>query len=162
MKAARWTDEETDALRALWRRSDLRGADVAAMLGRPLRAVYVKEHRIGLPSKPDPNAIRLTREQEGWLKCNFPHMRTEFCAGHLGISIRSCVRIARRLGLEKTEEFMRQCQTVTARLAKESHLRNGTYPPKGVVNANLAKGEMYRFGKKRSPVPMSGDCPDPY
>lgn len=143
-----WTQDETALLASLWSRSDLSAADIAAKLERPRRAVYVKAHRMGLPPKPDPNTIRLTREQKRWLTLNYPHMRTQICADYLGISLRSCVRWARRLGVEKTPEFMKQCQAVTARIAKESQLRNGTYPAKGYYSPNLRKGEPFQFKPK--------------
>lgn len=144
----RWTKEEIYILKCMWGRADVNAAAVAEAVGHPLRATYMKAHKLGLPKKPDPNTIRLTGGQQLWLRLNYPHMRNELCAGHLGMSVSSCVRWARRLGLEKTAEFMRECQAFTTRMAKESNIRNGTYPPKGVVNANLAKGERYRFKKK--------------
>lgn len=143
-----WTQDEKALLATLWSRSDISAADIAARIGRPRQAVYVKASRMGLPPKPDPNKIRLTREQKLWLRLNYPHMRTRICADHLGVSLRSCVRLARRLGVKKTPEFMKECQAVTARLAKESHLRNGTYNPKGVLPANFAGSEIYRFKPK--------------
>lgn len=147
-----WTPTEIETLTKLWKRDDLRTADIAEMLGRPLPATRMKAHSLGLPRKTDPHKIRLTREQELWLIRNFPHMRTEICATYLRISMRSCVRQARRLGLEKTPQFMKETQAVTSRLAKESQLRNGTYPPKGVVNDNLKKGEKFRFKPGQRPI----------
>lgn len=34
---------------------------------------------------------------------------------------------------------MKDCQAFTAKKAKESHLRNGTYPPKGFIIPNREK-----------------------
>lgn len=108
------------------------------------QALYVKCNKLGL-KKEQPNKIHLTQEQEFWMRRNFPHMATEICALILGISPRSVVRQARRLGLQKTEQFMRECQAHTAKRAKESHLKNGTYPAKGYYSPNLQKGEAYQF-----------------
>ena len=63
--------------------------------------------------------------------------------------------ITRKYKLEKTAEFMADCQRYAAEKAKESHLANGTYPPKGIVSENLKKGEAFRFksghaGKNKS------------
>ena len=63
-------------------------------------------------------------------------------------------RIARALGLRKSTQFIRKCQQATAAAAKESHLRNGTYPPKGYVVPNrrpFPKGvsNAERFGKRK-------------
>ena len=143
----KWTDSDIETLRKLWR-TPASTAEIARHLGRSPMATSVKANKLGLRPKPVCNIIRLTAEQEIWLRRNYPHMRTIICAQHLGVSPRSCVRLARRLGVEKTAEFMRQTQAVTARKARESHLRNGTYPPKGVVNANLEKGAAFRFKPK--------------
>lgn len=139
-----WTPEEEDLLRSLWRTKG-KVQTFADEIGRPLRAVYLKAHKMGLPKRDDPKKLELSDSQRTWLKRNYPHMRTEICAMHLGISHSSTVRLARKLGVNKTDQFVRECQQFTARKAKESHLKNGTYPPKGVVTANLAKGEKYRF-----------------
>lgn len=72
-------------------------------------------------------------------------MSNEICGIVLGVSPRTVVRFARRLGLSKTAQFMRECQAHTAKKAKESHLRNGTYPAKGYYSPNLQKGAKYQF-----------------
>lgn len=141
MNKRRWTDAEVELLRQLWK-SSKPARIIAEQLGRPLRAVYVKAHNLGLPKKKDPNQIQLSDSDIRWLKLNYPHMRTVICAMKLGISLRSCVRLARKLGVEKTPQFMKECQAFTARKAKESHLANGTYPPKGFI---IPGGEMFRF-----------------
>lgn len=136
-----WTEQEIEALRSMWSAQEPVRV-IAEKLGRPLRAVYLKAHKLGLPKKDDPKKINLESRDLLWLKLNYPHMRTEICALKLGISLRSCVRIARKLGVTKTPQFMKECQAFTARKAKESHLRNGTYPPKGFI---IPGGELYRF-----------------
>lgn len=141
---SRWTPEEVDYLRSQWR-TRTKAKHIAEQMGRPLRAVYQKAFKLGLPKKADPNKVDLDREQTEWLRRNFPHIRTEICALRLGISHRTTIRIARRLGLNKTDEFIRECQTYSSRKAHESHCRYGTYPPKGVVTPNLEKGRKHRF-----------------
>jgi hypothetical protein len=136
-----WTEQEIEMLRSAWK-TDKPARLIAEEIGRPLQAVYVKAHKLGLPKKDDPNKIHLDSRDLLWLKLNYPHMRTEICTLKLGISLRSCVRIARKLGVEKTLQFMKECQAFTTRKAKESHLRNGTYPPKGFI---IPGSEKYRF-----------------
>ena len=140
----RWTPQEVETLKELYRTTHT-VAQIAERLGIPTTAVYQKAHKLGLPLKPDPNIIGLDVEQRGWLRANFPHIRTELCAMRLGISHRSVVRLARKMGLEKTAQFRKECQAFTAKKARESHLKNGTYPPKGVVNENLKKGAAFRY-----------------
>lgn len=86
--------------------------------------------------------IVLTPKQERWLTNNFKHTKNSECAERLGISPRSVVRIARKLGLAKSRQFMSRCQRETADAAKVSHLRNGTYPPKGF---RIPKSEVGQF-----------------
>lgn len=73
----------------------------------------------------------LTEAQQKWLIKHFKHTKNEEVATKLGISCRTAIRLARQLGLEKSKQFMTKCQQATAAAAKESHLRNKTYPPKG-------------------------------
>ncbi len=40
---------------------------------------------------------------------------------------------------------MKEVQAHTSKKARESHLRNGTYPPKGYYSPNLQKGKPYQF-----------------
>lgn len=95
--------------------------------------------------KEQPCTIRLTSSQELWLRKNYPHVSTDVCALILGMSRRTVIRKARKLGLRKTEQFMKEAQAHTARRARESHIKNGTYPPKDYYSPNLQKGEPYRF-----------------
>lgn len=138
----RWTKDEEDELRVLY--GSMTGPELAIHFGTTTQALYVKCRKMGL-KKEQPNKIHLSGSQESWMRINYPHMSTEICALILGISHRSVTRQARRLGLQKTDQFMKECQSHTSKKAKESHLKNGTYPPKGVVNDNIAKGAPYRF-----------------
>ena len=155
-KSNLWSPEEIQRLRDEYRQR-IPIDEIAARHGRSRSAVAVKAYRLrlrmGIPTK-----IRLTAAQKLWLRANFPNMRSQLCASYLGISLRSCIRIARGMGLEKTPQFMKECQAFSLRRARESHTRNHTWPPKGVVNANLAKGAAYRFkprAGKASPSPRS-------
>lgn len=144
-----WTEGRKDELSRLY--GTMTGPELAERLGTTARSVYVAANRLGL-HKRQPRRIELTEDRELWLKLNFPHMSNRICALILGISERSVNRLAKRLGLRKTERFMEECRAHTARKAKESHLRNGTYPPKGVYNANLQKGGPYRFRPGHAPL----------
>lgn len=97
--------------------------------------------------------ITLTPEQERWLKAHFRHTRNEEIGERLGISQSSLHRFARELGLTKTRQFMRKVQRNAADKAKESHLRNGTYPPKGYV---IPRSEEFRFKTGVTPVERLG------
>lgn len=77
-------------------------------------------------------------------------MANAICALYLGMSESSVFRFAREMGLRKTEQFMREAQLHAAKKAKESHLRNGTYPPKGWYSPNLQKGKEWQFKREEA------------
>lgn len=139
---SRWTAERKDELRRLYKSKT--APELAAHFGTTKQAIYMQANKMGL-QKDQPNKIKLTWQQEAWLRSNFPHISTGICAMILGISPRTVVRYARRMGLVKTEKFMRECQAYTAKRAKESHIKNGTYPAKGYYSPNLQKGAQYQF-----------------
>lgn len=96
----------------------------------------------------------ITASQEAWLIKHYKHTKNAEVAAYLGISQSTMHCIVRKLGLKKTPQFMRKCQQATTAAAKESHLRNGTYPPKGYVIPNrhtFPKGvsNVERFGKRK-------------
>ena len=98
--------------------------------------------------------MEITASQEAWLIKHYKHTKNAEVAVHLGISQSTMHRIVRKLGLKKTPQFIRKCQQATTAAAKESHLRNGTYPPKGYVIPNrptFPKGvsNVERFGKRK-------------
>jgi len=86
--------------------------------------------------------IELTPAQEAWLRKHFKHTKNAEIAERLGISETSVHRFARKWGLTKTKQFRRKVQADVAAAAKASHLRNGTYPPKGYI---IPGSEAYRF-----------------
>lgn len=141
-----WTPEEEADLKQIYK--TMTAKQLAEHFGRSVHAIQVKCFHLGLKKGYDHARIRLSREDRLWLQLNFPHMSNEICAMKLGVSLRTVVRLARWYGFEKTPQFMKECQAHTARKAKESHLRNGTYPAKGYYSPNLRKGEVYQFKPK--------------
>lgn len=149
-----WTKEDTEELRRIFR--TMTAEQLAGLFGTTAAAIRQKCYRLGLKKGYDSIRIILPESDKLWLKINFPHMSNEICAMKLGVSIRTVVRLARRYGFEKTPQFMKECQAHAARKAKESHLRNGTYPAKGWYSPNLRKGELYRFKAKTRCVCLTG------
>lgn len=136
----RWTESEVADLRRL--KPTKTNRELAEIFGTTAGAVAAKCNEMGIKRGGQPREIRLTRQQKLWLKLNFPHMANCICAMFLGISQRSVVRQARRLGLSKTAQFMKEAQAHAVKKAQESHLKNGTYPPKGFI---IPGSEAYRF-----------------
>lgn len=97
--------------------------------------------------------IVLTPRQEAWLCKRFRNTKNAELAARLGISESSLHRFARSLGLTKTPQFMRKCQAATAAAAKASHLRNGTYPPKGY---RIPRSEEFQFKPVETPLDRLG------
>ena len=100
--------------------------------------------------------IKVTPEQLEWLKKHFKHTKNEEIARKLGISLRSVNRLASKIGLQKTKQFIRKCQLEAAQKANESNRINGNYPPKGYAIPNreknwIKKGEkpIDRLGAKK-------------
>lgn len=97
--------------------------------------------------------ITLTPGQERWLVAHFKHTKNDDIMERLGISHSTLHRKARELGLTKTRQFMRKTQRNAADKAKESHLRNGTYPPKGY---RIPRSEESQFKAGVTPVERLG------
>lgn len=97
--------------------------------------------------------IILTDRQEAWLVRHFKHTKNDEITLRLGISHSTLHRFARKLGLRKTPQFMRKCLLGTAAKARESHIRNGTYPPKGYI---VPRSREFRFKKGETPLMRLG------
>lgn len=54
--------------------------------------------------------IELTEKQTQWLVRHFKHTKNADIAARLGICVRTLNRVAKKLGLEKTPQFMRKCR----------------------------------------------------
>lgn len=142
----KWNKEDVEELKRIYPKLTLK--ELAERFGRTPGAVAQKCNELGLRGRGYAWAtIKLTDSEKLWLRLNFPHMSNQICSYKLKCGWRTVVRIARSMGLEKSPEFIKECQAHTAKKAKESHLKNGTYPPKGWYSPNLQKGEKYQFGK---------------
>lgn len=86
----------------------------------------------------------LTDKQLDYLVRHFKDTDNEYLAMKLGISETVLHRFARRFGLKKTRAHMKRMQMECAMAAKASHLKHGTYPPKGYV---IPRSEEFRFKK---------------
>lgn len=142
-----WNKENTEKLAALYHKAT--AEEIARALGTTKRAVYKKANKLGL-HKASPNAIIVTAEKKAWLIRNFPHVSNGICATILGISLRTVVRNARKLGLEKTAQFRHECSVHNGRKGVEALAHMGKLPPKGYYSPNLRKGEPYQFKRKTS------------
>lgn len=76
--------------------------------------------------------MRLTEEQKEWLISNFPFMKNNDLALHLGCSIRNVGKIGRKMGLKKNTHILHSWMAECAKKATQSNLERG-YPPKGYI-----------------------------
>ena len=97
--------------------------------------------------------IILTPDQQAWMIKHFKHTKNEECAEKLGISYRSVVRLARRMGLKKTPQFVKKCNNEALLKAHHSNKVNGTYPPKGY---RIPNSELGQFKKGEKPIDRLG------
>lgn len=74
------------------------------------------------------NAAKVER-----LRNMFKNTPNDVIMEKLEISFSTLHRTARALGLVKTKQFMRKCQRNAAAKARDSHIINGTFPPKGYI-----------------------------
>lgn len=95
----------------------------------------------------------LTDKQQAYLVQHFKHTGNAELAQRLGISETVLHRFARALHLAKTRQYMRKTQRNAADRAKESHLKNGTYPPKGY---RIPRSEEFQFRPGERPVDRLG------
>lgn len=95
----------------------------------------------------------LTDKEAKWLEKHFRNTKNAELASRLGISEASLHRYAREMGLKKTPQFVQKCLAATTAAAKASHLRNGTYPPKGY---RIPRSEEFQFKPGVTPLQRHG------
>lgn len=93
--------------------------------------------------------VVLTEAAQEWIIKHFKHTKNAEIAQRFGISQEWLHRFARKHGLKKTPQFFRKCQLAAAQAAKASHLKNGTYPPKGFEIPNR---HTFQKGYKLNPA----------
>ena len=103
-------------LRNEWNRQTIE--EVAAMLGRSYQATAVMASKMGL--KKDHYGIVWTDEQLKLLRTYFPIMFNQPLAKWIGVSMRTLIRKARELGLEKKPGFLQERKRDIQRLAGDA------------------------------------------
>ena len=103
-------------LRNEWNRHTIE--EVATMLHRSYQATAVRASKMGL--KKDHYGIVWTPDQLKLLRDYFPTMFNKPLAKWIGVSMRTLVRKARELGLEKKEGFLQERKRDIQRLAGDA------------------------------------------
>ena len=97
--------------------------------------------------------ITLTPDQEAYLVRHYKNTKNDALMEKLGLKFSTFHRIVRSLGLKKTKQFMKKVQRATADAAKASHLKNGTYPPKGY---RIPRSEEFQYKPGDTPWSKCG------
>lgn len=85
--------------------------------------------------------MTLTDEERVWMEEHFSQTKNEEVACRLGVSLRTAVRLAREMGLEKSVEFVRAMQANAVKHAVRANRGQGN-----AGKANLLKyGKAYQF-----------------
>ena len=131
MKSRPWTIMDEQILRNEWNRHTIE--EVAAMLHRSYQATAVKASKMGL--KKDHYGIVWTDEQLKLLRTYFPTMFNRPLAKWIGVSLRTMIRKARELGLEKKPGFLDDRRKDIQTLAKDGMKRSNK-----IVKTRFKKG----------------------
>lgn len=97
--------------------------------------------------------IHFTDEQRQWMKDNFHDTTNQECAEHLGVSLRTMIRLAREMGLEKDSEFCHEMTMKNCRLMQRLNKGEGNSGKKNLLKYGVA----YRFQKGISNVERHGE-----
>ena len=116
---------EDQILRNEWSRHTIE--EVAGMLGRSYQATAVRASKIGL--KKDHYGIIWTPEQLKLLREYFPTVFNRPLATMLGVSLRTMIRKARELGIEKRPGFLTDRRKDISALALDSRRARETILP---------------------------------
>jgi len=134
----KWAQEEIVKLKDLY--ASTTGKELAKIFGCTKASIYAKCNHLGL-HKEQPRKRHLTAQEKLWMKLNFPYMANSIIALKLNICIKTLQREARKLGLNKSYEFMQDCRRKGARIINEKR----ALELKGWYSPNLQKGEPYQF-----------------
>ena len=103
-RARPWTPMEIGILTEMFPTKSL--AEIAKRLGRSETAVQVRAYKIGLRRTKHPRYHQWTPQMLKLLTTFFPTMFNTPLAKWIGVSLRTMLRKARELGLEKQEGFL--------------------------------------------------------
>ena len=145
---ADWTCKELDYLERNYKSQT--AAEIAKHLKKTLRQVTNKANRLGL--RKGQVGIVWTPQMLKLITTFFPIMFNKPLAKWLGVSLRTLLRKARELGLEKEEGFLQKRQKDINQLISESHKNN-----EKLKATQIKKGEHrgrqteFKKGQKMSP-----------
>lgn len=142
-----WTYMEEQALREKWDNHTI--AELAMLLGRTAYAVAQKAHKLGL--RKSHYGIVWTPGQLKLLRDHFPTMFNGPLAAWIGVSVRTLIRKARELGLEKKPGFLVERKDDIQRLASEALRRLPDNPGRFKKGIRHNPSGEFKPGHKESP-----------
>ena len=85
--------------------------------------------------------MTLTDEERVWMEEQFAHTKNEEVACRLGVSLRTAVRLAREMGLEKNAEFVRAMQANAVKHAVRATRGQGNAGKANLLNKDRLSAE---------------------
>jgi hypothetical protein len=138
-----WSKDAEAKLRALYGRAPL--PRIAFLLKRTEKAVRSRAKVLGIHTG---KVHRWTPAQLKILRARYPHEKTERVAKDLGLPLHKVYNAAKRMGLEKTPEYL--ASPDACRLRREGEVGKAFRYPKGHVPANKgARRPGYSVGRGR-------------
>ncbi len=140
-----WAQHEIEAVRERYNRDGAQ--QIADDLGRSLMAVYSLAKKLNLAKgQRGPRQVWSTREKE-IVRSRYPHEPTQKIADDIGRSLDSVYRLANKLKLAKTEEYLASPDACRLRrgdnIGAQYRFKKGQTPPnKGVKRPGYAPGRM--------------------
>ena len=134
-KAKSWSPMEIGILIDMFPSKSL--SEISKRIGRSEWAIQNKAYKIGLRKNIHSNIVQWTPERIKLLVTFFPTMFNKPLAKWIGVSLRTMLRKARELGLEKQEGFLEKRRKDISLLASEA-LRK-----KQNVSTRFKKGERF-------------------
>lgn len=97
---------DREKLRELWRKG-MPTPQIAQALGAKESTIYKYVHRLGLPNRKSGCKSLLDSDPEkmNWFIRNYPEMSNSTISVYIGLSPKHIGKVARHLGLKKSEEY---------------------------------------------------------
>ena len=103
-------------------------------------------------SKTKGRKITFTDDQEQWMREHYATTLNQECADHLGVSMRTMIRLARRLGLEKDPDWLHGVFMERQAMMAAANRGEGNAGTRNLIE----HGKPYRFKKGVTPLERNG------
>lgn len=144
-----WTTADDRIMRAEYPTKSTR--EIAKLLNRSVSSIYGRANDLGLSKEKCANHTDWTPELIEKLKAEFPVRMTPELVREWGISLRTIIRKARELGINKADNFHELNQTKINELISKNLPPNPYKGLKGLKGWTVPGGEKFQFKKGELP-----------